>query len=144
MLQWIFACKFGEIYVPRAWRVYLTTGFDFCEKKLCLFWVDRNPSLLSASYLATLLWKKDDESYFSQKLSVCIKDNNKSSHGKFHQFLFPFSSKFSDLNFTSYVLYICLCCVMCHTKWAWVTYLCSYPDIFESATFSFRVQKFPC
>ena len=27
-------------------------------------------------------------------------DNNTSPHGKFHGFLFPFSSKFSDLNFT--------------------------------------------
>ena len=34
-----------------------------------------------------------------------IKDNN-SPHGKFHRFLFPFSSKFSDLNFAPYFLYI--------------------------------------
>ena len=34
-----------------------------------------------------------------------IKDNNNSPHGKFHRFLFPSSSKFIDLNFTSYVLY---------------------------------------
>ena len=33
-------------------------------------------------------------------------DNNNSPHGKFHKFLFPFSSKFPDLNFASYVLYI--------------------------------------
>ena len=36
-----------------------------------------------------------------------IKDNN-SPHGKFHRFLFPFSSKFPDLNFAPYVLYIYL------------------------------------
>ena len=36
-----------------------------------------------------------------------IKDNNKSPHGKFYSFLFPFSSKFPDLNFAPYVL-------MCH------------------------------
>ena len=35
-----------------------------------------------------------------------IKDNNNSSHGKFHRFLFPFSSKFPDLNFVSFVLYM--------------------------------------
>ena len=40
---------------PRAWRVYLATGFDFGEKKIYLFWVDRSPTLPSASYLATLL-----------------------------------------------------------------------------------------
>ena len=49
--------------------------------------------------------RKDDEDYFSPKLRVRIKDNNNSPHGKFHRFLFPFSSKFSDLNFASYVLY---------------------------------------
>ena len=62
-------------------------------------------SLLSLSYLATLLSRKDDEDYFSSKLGVRIKDTNNSPHGKFHRFLFPFSSKFSDLNFASYVLY---------------------------------------
>ena len=46
---------FREIHVPRAWRVYLVTGLDFREKKSCLFWVDRSPTLASASYLDTLL-----------------------------------------------------------------------------------------
>ena len=32
------------------------------------------------------------------KLRVHIKENNNLPHGKFHQFLFPFSSKFPDLN----------------------------------------------
>ena len=27
---------FREIHVPRAWRVYLATGFDFREKKIAL------------------------------------------------------------------------------------------------------------
>ena len=94
----------------------------FSQKKSCLFWVDRNPTLASAPYLATLLWRKDDEDYFSPKLRIRIKDNNNSPHGKFHWFLFPFSSRFSDLNFASYVLYIYLCYVACHTQWAWVTY----------------------
>ena len=55
-----------EIHVPRAWRVYLATGLNFREKKSCCLrpifdqnrtssWVDRNPALASASYLATLL-----------------------------------------------------------------------------------------
>ena len=46
---------------------------------------------------------------FFPKLRVRIKDNNSSPHGKFHRFLFPFSCKFPDLNFASYVLYIYLC-----------------------------------
>ena len=36
----------------------------FSRKKSCFFWVHRSPSLLSASYLAILLWRKDDEDYF--------------------------------------------------------------------------------
>ena len=34
-----------------------------------------------------------------------INDNNNSPHGKFHRFLFPFSSKFPYLNFTPYLLH---------------------------------------
>ena len=94
----------------------------FVRKNSCLFWVDRSPILASTSYLATLLWRKGDEDYFSPKLRVRIKDNNNSPHGKFHRFLFPFSSKFSDLNFASYVLYIYPCYVTWHTQWAWVTH----------------------
>ena len=95
----------------------------FSWKKSYLFCVDRNPTLVSTSYLATLLWRKDDEDYFSPKLGVRIKDNNNSPHGKFHRVLFPFSSRFLDLNFASYVLYISLCYVTCHTQWACVTYV---------------------
>ena len=40
---------------------------------------------------------------FFPKLRVHIKDNNNLPHGKFHRFLFPFSSKFPDLNFAPYV-----------------------------------------
>ena len=54
---------------------------------------------------------------FPQKLHVRIKDNKNALHGKFHPFLFPFSSKISDLNFASYVtLAIYLCYVTCHTQ----------------------------
>ena len=40
----------------------------------------------------------------SLKLRVHIKDKNNSPHGKILRFLFPFSSKFPDLNFAPYVL----------------------------------------
>ena len=55
-----------------------------------------------------------EEDYFPQKLRVRIKDHKNSPHGKFHRFLFPFSSKFSDLNFASYVLYNLP--VLCHVS----------------------------
>ena len=53
--------------------------------------------------------KEGEREPFSPKLRVHMKDNNSSPHGKFHRFLSPFSSKFPDLNFASYVLYIYLC-----------------------------------
>ena len=53
--------------------------------------------------------KEIERGPFFPKLRVRIKDNNSSPHGKFHRFLFPFSCKFLDLNFASYVLYIYLC-----------------------------------
>ena len=119
-------CFRGFVVWRNSWSTSWVCLFSdwtwFSQKKLCLFWVDRNPTLASASYLATLLWRKDDEDYFSPKLRIHMKDNNNLPHGKFHRFLFPFSSRFSDLNFASYVLYIYLCYVTCHTQWAWVTY----------------------
>ena len=53
--------------------------------------------------------KEGERGPFSTKLCVRIKDNNSLPHGKFDRFLFPFYSKFPDLNFASYVLYIYQC-----------------------------------
>ena len=53
--------------------------------------------------------KEGERGPFFPKRRVRIKDSNSSPHGKFHRFLFPFSCKFPDLNFASYVLYIYLC-----------------------------------
>ena len=93
----------------------------FAKKNVFVFGRSEPDFGVSSSYLATLLWRKDDKDIFPQnllKLRVRIKDNNNSPH----RFLFPFSSWFSDLNFPSYVLYIYRCYVTCHTQWAWVTY----------------------
>ena len=71
----------------------------------------------------TITMKKRWSRLFFPKLRVNIKDNNNSPHGKSHRFLFPFSSKFPDLNVAPYVLYI----YSCHEtrtgpkQWAWVT-----------------------
>ena len=62
--------------------------------------------------------KEGERGPFSPKLRVRIKDNNSSPHGKFYRFLFPFSSKFSDLNFASYVLYIYLHTVSLGDLWS--------------------------
>ena len=97
------------------------------------FWENSLPHL---SYLTTLLLRKGEEDYFSPKLGVHIKDNNNSPYGKFYWFLFPFSRKFSDLHFTSYVLYIYPFAARekfaCHLKWTPVKSL------------SFATLKHPC
>ena len=49
---------------------------------------------------------------FCLNLCVHIKDNNNSPHGKFHRFLFPFSSKFPDLNFAPYDCFLYLLALM--------------------------------
>ena len=67
--------------------------------------------------------KESWSTLFCPKLSVHIKDNNNSPHGKFHRFLFSFSSKFPDLNFAPYVLYIYSCYETrtWHKQLVWVT-----------------------
>ena len=103
---------------------------------LCPYhWHSSNTALSSVSYLATLLWRKDDEGSFSPKLRVRIKDNNNSPHGKFHRFLFPFSSKFSDLKFASYVLYkLPVLCHVSHT--VSLGYLWFYNSVDDRVTYA--------
>ena len=88
---------FRKIHVPRAWRVYLATGFDFRETNRACFGSIGVPKpgfrLLPCHYIM----KEGERGPFFPKLRVRIKDNNSSPHGKFYRFLFPFSSKFSNL-----------------------------------------------
>ena len=46
---------FREIHVPRAWSVYLATGFDFREKNRTCFGSIGFHKLASVSYLVTIL-----------------------------------------------------------------------------------------
>ena len=46
---------FRKIHVPRAWRVYLATGFDFREKNRACFGSIGVHKLASVSYLVTIL-----------------------------------------------------------------------------------------
>ena len=68
-----------------------------------------NPGSLFVSRIGFVTFPtvKTKETIFPET-SCDINDNN-SPHGKFHRFSFPFSSKFPDLNFTPYVLYIYSC-----------------------------------
>ena len=56
---------FREIHVPRAWRVYSVTGLDFREKNCAGLGSIGALMLLSTSYLATILCRKDEGDYFS-------------------------------------------------------------------------------
>ena len=106
---------FGETHVPQAWRVYLATGLDFREKNRACFGSIGTRLWLQPPALPLYYEGKMMKTIFPQKLCTRIKDNNNSPHGKFHRFSFPFSSRFSDLNFASYVLYIYLLCHVSHT-----------------------------
>ena len=83
---------FREINVPRAWPVYLATGFDFWEKTRAGFGSIGAGRCHQPPTLPLYYEEKVKKTMFSPKLCVHIKDNN-SPHGKFHRFLFPFSCK---------------------------------------------------
>ena len=57
--------RFREIHVPRAWRVYSATGFEVHQKKSVRLGSIGAATLPSASYLATILRRKDEADYFS-------------------------------------------------------------------------------
>ena len=104
MLQWIhglrnlcftsLACLFSD------WTRF-SRKLGRSEPRRC-----RQPPTLS------LYYKGKVKKTIFLKLRVRIKDNNNSPHGKLSRFLFPFSSKFFDLNFV--FLYI-PCYITWHT-----------------------------
>ena len=100
--------RFREIYVLRAWHVYLVTGFDFREKKSVCFGSIGVRVRLQSPTLPLYYGGKVKKTIFPQN------SPQNSPHGKFHPFLFPFSRKFLDLNFASYVLYNLPVLHLCH------------------------------
>ena len=84
---------FREIHVPRAWRIYSATGFDFREKNLAGLGSIGAVTLLSASYLARLCMK-DEADYFSRNF-VCILRTTTTHHMvSFIDFYFHFLANF--------------------------------------------------
>ena len=55
-----------EIPIPRTWRVYLATGFDFRGKNRACFGSIGVPTLASVSYLVTILWRKVNGDHFPE------------------------------------------------------------------------------
>ena len=52
--------RFREIHVPRAWHIYSVTAFDFPLKNRAGLGSIGAMTLPSASYLATILCRKDE------------------------------------------------------------------------------------
>ena len=104
---------------------FLATGFDFREKKRVCFGSIGVLVRLQPPTLPLYYEGKVKKTIFPQDFVYVLrdKDQKNSPHGKFHRFLFPFSSKFSDLNFASYVLYNLP--VLCHvSRTVSLGYLC--------------------
>ena len=80
---------FREIHVSRAWRVYLATGVVFREKSPVCFGSIGARLWLQSPTLPLYYEGKVKKPIFPRNF---VYDNN-SPHGKFHRFLFPFSSK---------------------------------------------------
>ena len=89
-----------EVKIDKTYHVASCCCPQYAHEVLAKIVFIRSPLLSSSRFLSMM--KTTD---FSLKPRVRMKDNNKSPHDKFHGFLFPFSSKFSDLNFAPYVLY---------------------------------------
>ena len=62
-----------EVYVARSCRVNLATGFDFRETNRAGFLVSISPTLLSASYLVSLILRKGEEDYFPQNFVYVLR-----------------------------------------------------------------------
>ena len=111
-LVWTFSWLVAETSL-----VYSLRGLSAPNRELQCRW---NPMLFQKEWHR----RKVKKTIFP-KLRVRIKDNNNSPHGKFHRFSYPFSSKFPDLNFATYDIYIypCYQTRAWHTQWAWVTFV---------------------
>ena len=75
------------------------------EKKMVLVWGRSEPRRCCQPPTLPLNYAEKMRETIFPKSRVHIKDNNNSPHVKLHQFLFPFSGKFLDLNFVLFVLY---------------------------------------
>ena len=93
-----------EIYVPRAWRVYLATGFDFREKSSVCFGSIGVRVCRQSPTLPLYYEGKVKKNIFLQNVVYVLRTTRTLHMVSFIDF-FPFSSKSSDLNFASYVLY---------------------------------------
>ena len=81
---------FREIPVPRTWRVYLATGFDFREKNRACFGSIGVPTLASVSYLVTILWRKVNGDHFSRNFVYVLKTTTAHHMVSFIDFYFHF------------------------------------------------------
>ena len=64
---------FRELHIPRAWRVYLATGFHFREKNRSGLGSIGDATRLPASYLVSLLSTDDERDQFSQNFVFVLR-----------------------------------------------------------------------
>ena len=76
--------------------IYLVKSRD--ERDIRFF----HPALGTSKNLHSI---KGEADYFSRNFVYILRTTATPHNGKFHRFLFPFASKFPDLNFAPYVLY---------------------------------------
>ena len=105
---------FREIHAPRAWRVYFATGFDFREKNRAFFGSVGARVCLESPTLPLYYERKVMKTTFPKNYVYVLRTTKTHHMVSFIDFLFPFFSKFSDLNFASYVLYNLP--VLCHVS----------------------------
>ena len=85
---------FREIHVQRAWCVYSATGFDFREKNGAGLGSIGAATLPSASYLVTILCRKDEADYFSQNFVSILRTTTTRHVVSFIDFYFHFLANF--------------------------------------------------
>ena len=108
---------FREIHGPRAWRVYLATGFDFPEKKKNSDCLDRSEPDFAVGLLRTLplyYEGKVKKTIFPKNFVYVLRTTTSRHMVSFIEILFPFSSPKLRLIYIC-SLYLPMLCHVTHT-----------------------------
>ena len=85
---------FREIPIPRTWRVYLATGFDFRGKNRACFGSIGVPTLASVSYLVTIFMKEGERDHFPRNFVYVLKTTTAHHMVSFIDFYYHFLANF--------------------------------------------------
>ena len=84
----------GDIYVLRAWRVYLATGFDFSEKNRVCFWSIGVRVRLQSPTLALYYEGKVKKTIFPKNFVYVLRTTRTHHMVSFIDFYFHFLANF--------------------------------------------------